>query len=91
MASFSIRVEELHVEPVVPAVDTLTLPPVELANATGALVAPVTVHRTLWVRRALPSVFLGMIDFWKSVWSPGLKDMPRISTIDIRNGGQHRF
>jgi hypothetical protein len=37
------------------------------------------------------SPVVGIIEFWKDVFSPGLNDVPFLSCTEIRNGGQHRY
>jgi hypothetical protein len=37
------------------------------------------------------SPVVGIIQFWKDVFSPGLNDVPPLSCLKIRNGGQHRY
>ncbi len=41
--------------------------------------------------RTLSSPIMALVEFCKGVASPGLNGVPPISTLHIRDGGQHRF
>jgi hypothetical protein len=43
-----------------------------------------------WLR-SIASPELAVVEFCKDVSSPGLNGMPPLSTLHIRNGGQHRY
>jgi len=78
---------------------TVPTPSVEV-QATPTLDHPADVLKNLEVpsRRPIRSHLMIMVapvlaafEFVKQIWSPGLKEDPTLSCIEIRNGGQHRY
>ncbi len=91
MIPLSKQADEVQTSSSVP---TAPLPMVHHPELLSQAATPSVPSLTSWMRRCFSSMLApaqGCIEFFKHVFSPGLKDLPTLPCIRIRDGGHHRY
>ncbi len=90
MATVNAQADTAPIDPAVQVVASTMLPSVQLFQSDASAVSSPMSIATRWATIVMGPV-VGIIQFWKDVFSPGLNDVPPLSCLKIRNGGQHRY
>ena len=90
MATVNAQADTVTIDPAVQVVASTVLSSTQLSDSNAsAAPSPMPMARR-WATFVISPV-VGIIQFWKDVFSPGLNDVPPLSCLKIRNGGQHRY
>jgi hypothetical protein len=90
MTTVSTQADEAHSIPALAA--PLALPQLPELSAQHDTASPLRPNP--WIVRCLIIVVspgLSLIEFFRAVFSPGLKDVPTLPCTRISNGGHHRY
>ncbi len=90
MATVNTQADTAPIDPAVQVVASTMLDSVQLSQSNASATPSSIAHVLRWAAIIISPV-VGIIEFWKHVFSPGLNDVPPLPCIKIRNGGQHRY